>query len=115
MGTIVSPIVARATRNVLYACCGDCRFGMASMTFLLTVSTLWAIAKFRHVNPVAQVTSSLSSISGLNEVSTAPTGCLQRYTGSSASSSAAATRPTRASTTSDRHMGAALFEARAKR
>src|SRR5882724_7039533 len=71
-GTTVRPIVDSATRNTRYASCGLILFGAMTVTFLPVDTMRGSRMKFLHVNPIAHVMRSFSSVSGLNVTATGP-------------------------------------------
>src|SRR3569833_1220115 len=76
-GTTVRPSDDNATRNSRYASCGVIEFGAMIVTFLPRWMFDVSNMKLRHVKPIAHVTRSLTSVSGLNVTLTAAVLSLQ--------------------------------------
>ena len=76
-GTTVSPSVPSAVVNMSYACAGVCLPGAISVTLRPVDTMRGSNTNFLHVKPTAHDSSSLSSISGLNVISTSAARGLQ--------------------------------------
>src|SRR2546421_98211 len=93
-GTTDRLIVRSAARNTRYADAASIFCGAMIVTFLPVTATRVSNTNCLHVKPITHVTTSLSSVSGLNVTATGPVALWQLYSSSdspAAEVSAAAT------------------------